>query len=401
MGMSEALILPEIERFLSAHWLAFSIAAAAVAVCAGLEFWWRRHSPADTNGNGITIGRAKAFDNRSLALRVERLSLGLETLKVVNQSVTEGLTAFQEQTSGETTQSLSLGVKDGGAKSEKETEAQKRGDKKEEKTDSSGAGDTTKADSKPKIGLAASDLLSDQLNLASQIFNLQLLYERSLSDRMIGDQSRLQTVLGFQVSITPPSGYEDCLAVAEVEVRLRPAGAAAAGAALPVPVSLVALMPQEKTYNAESISSSERSIGGSAVARVVTLGYSGKTGTRQLFVHRDSDTVAFEHQPNPATGAIVFGWEFRPVLGRRTVSAGTRQMMAVVAIPATDDGDPLDCILEVKTRSYWRRYNRKRQTSSPNWGWLPWKVDRSARLESAPQELNVPNTAKIQLDLLR
>jgi hypothetical protein len=400
MGMPLVWILPEIGRFLGAHWLAFSLAAAAVAVCAGLEFWWvRSHYPADTNGNGITIGRAKAFDNRSLALRVERLSAGLETLKVVNQSVAEGLTAFQEQTSSETTQSLSVGVKDGGAKNENETDAKKRGDK-EEKTDSSGAGDTTKADSKPKIGLAASDLLSDQLNLASQIFNLQLLYERSLSDRMIGEESRLQTVLGFQVSITPPSGYEDCVAVAEVEVRMKPAGAGAAGAASPpAPVSLVALMPQEKTYNAESISSSERSIGGSAVARVVTLGYRGKKGTRQLFVHRDSDTVAFEHQPKPETGATVFGWEFRPVLGRRTVSAGTRQMMAVIAIPATDDGAATDSILEVKTRSYWRRYNRKRQTSSPNWGWVPWKVDRSATLESATQELNVPNTAKIQLAL--
>src|SRR5262245_55826895 len=160
MGLPLVWILPEIGRFLGAHRLAFSL-AAAVAFCAALEFWWiRNRYPADTNGNGITIGRAKAFDNRSLALRVERLSAGLETLKVVNQSVTEGLIALQEQTSSETTQSLSVGVKDGVAKSEKEIEGKKRGDK--EKTDSSGAGDTTKADSKPKIGLAASDLLSDQ-----------------------------------------------------------------------------------------------------------------------------------------------------------------------------------------------------------------------------------------------
>lgn len=406
-------ILPELGRFLSAHWLALLVVAAAVAVCAGLEFWWiRSHYPADTNGNGITIGRAKAFDNRSLALRVERLSAGLETLKVVNQSVTEGLTAFQEQTSSERSQSLSIGVKNAGAKNEKETEAKTGGDKKE-KTDSSGTNDAGEADSKPKMGLAASDLLNDQLNLASQIFNLQLLYERSLSDRMIGQESRLQTVLGFQVSITPPSGYEDCIAVAEVEVRVKPdpaapANAAAApatnpvvtpaanAAAAPAAISVVALMPQEKSYNAESISTSERSIGGSAVARVVTLGYSGKKGTRQLFVHRDSDTVAFEHPPNPDTGATIFGWEFRPVLGRRTVSAETRQMMAVIAIPTADGGAAADSILEVKTRSYWRRYNRRSQTSSPNWGWLPWKVDRSALLESLPQDLNVPNTAKIQ-----
>ena len=94
--------------------------------------------------------------------------------------------------------------------------------------------------------------------------------------------------------------------------------------AIPPPISLVALMPQEKTYNAETVSASERSIGGSAVARVLTLNVSSKSGSRQLFIHRDADTVAFERQPDPAQGTIVFGWEFRPVLGRRTVSVGIR-----------------------------------------------------------------------------
>jgi hypothetical protein len=106
--------------------------------------------------------------------------------------------------------------------------------------------------------------------------------------------------------------------------------------------------------------------------------------------------VAFEREPDASQGTIVFGWEFRPVLGRRTVSAGTRQMLAVVAIPVADTDAINDSLLEVKTRSYWRKYNPKVQTSSPNWSWLPWRVDRSARRESQPQILPVPSTAGIQ-----
>jgi len=64
-----------------------------------------------------------------------------------------------------------------------------------------------------------------------------------------------------------------------------------------VPVSLVALIPQEKTYNAQTVSSSAQSIGGSAVASVLTLGFSSKGESRQLFIHRDSDTIAFERDP--------------------------------------------------------------------------------------------------------
>src|SRR5215813_9192911 len=56
-----------------------------------------------------------------------------------------------------------------------------------------------------------------------------------------------------------------------------PAAAVATGPipapAVVTPISLVALMPQERTYNAESLSSSERSIEGSAVAKVLSFGF--------------------------------------------------------------------------------------------------------------------------------
>jgi len=389
--------LTQVLAFVAAHWIALTVLVAVVIVlCVAEVRWVRDRRPADGVGNGITIGQPKAFDNRSLALRVERLSAGLETLKVINEGVTEHIGDIQGRTSTETKASFSVGVK--GSSGKAKSEAGNKAPAAASKQSAPAAADAPSADHKPSVGITAGDVLNDRLNLASQIFNLQLLYERSLSDRMIEDQSRLQTVLGFQISITPPSDYEDCAAITEVAVRMQGDGAHPA-----VPVSLVALMPQEKTYNAESISSSERSIEGSAVAKVLTMGFSGSKGTRQLFVHRDSDTVAFERAAREGSGllenAAVFGWEFRPVLGRRTVSAGTRQMLAVIAVPVADGRNPAESTLEICTRSYWRRYDRKRQTSAPHWSWIPWRVDRSATVTSAPTLLNIPNTSKTQATL--
>jgi len=268
-------------------------------------------------------------------------------------------------------------------------------------------------------------VLNDQLNLASQILNLETLYERSLSDRLFNKKPRLQTVLGFQISITPPRGCENSVAVVEIAVRMKsknadqhqrgevdpgsaPAAQAAANGHAPTGdndnrVSLVALIPHEKNYNAQTVSSSSNSIGGSAVASVLTLGLTSKGEHRQLFIHRDSDTIAFERDPrseptlftNDST-ATVFGWEFRPVLGRRTVSPGTRQMLAVIAMPAEDNESETEVTLEIAARSYWRRFDRKRQTTGSKLGFLVFNVDQSNKKDFPRQTLTVPNTARTQ-----
>jgi hypothetical protein len=383
-------------HFLAAQYQALLITVTVVAVALYL-FWQirriRKYGPKDITGNGITIGQAKAFDNRSLALRIERLSTSLEQLKVVNQSVTDSAAALQA--SSESNRSFTFDLKASQAKSAGDSSTRADTNGKADKSDSAPASSAAKPDSKPNVGLAAGDILSDQLNLASQIMNLEMLYERSLTDRLFNDQPRLQTVLGFQVSITPPAGFENCVAVAEVAVRVSGANN--------TPVSLVALIPQEKTYNSQTVSTNARSIGGSAVASVLTLGINRKGDTRQLFVHRDSDTIAFERDPRTAPNlfdgnhhATVFGWEFRPVLGRTTVSAGTRQMLAVIALPKEEQDIAAEVTLEVKTRSYWRRYKRNKQTSRGRWRLYPFHADGSKPCDSAVQILAIPNTAKIQ-----
>lgn len=388
MDMQEIL---EIIRFLAAQKaILFTIAGVAV-LYALIELWaWLAYGPRDTTGNGIVVGDAKAFDNRSLTLRIERLSSHLATLKVVNQNITDNLAKTQQQTSKQTTREVTVDAKLNPVK-EKADNAD-GGSKSTAKTTTESAESVTK----PSVELAASDVLNEQLNLASQILNLEMLYERSLTDRLLGDKTRLQTVLGFQVSITPPHGCENSVAIVEIGVRMR---------GNRQPVSLVALIPQEKTYNSQTFSTSTHSIGGSAVTNVLTLGVNRKGESRQLFIHRDSDTLAFERddQGEPSLfenspNERVFGWEFRPVLGRKSVAPGTRQMLAVIALPAEDRDDNVlfDTTLEVRTRSYWRRLNARRQTTGGKWGWLPLWIDRSRRVDSQSTYLTIPTTKQIQ-----
>jgi hypothetical protein len=248
--------------YIACHWVGLTVAAFVLAIALTLEIWWiLKKSPRDLTGNGIAIGQAKAFDSSSLTLRLQRLNAGLEALKVVNQNITENLSTVQERTSTASSSALSLKASpDSKDKDNKASDGKKDAENK------------TASDDKSSIGLGAGDALTNQLNLASQIFNLQTLYEGSLSDRMILNESRLQTVLGFQVSISPPVRYEDCVAIVEMSVRTRQVAAIAGNPAVAEePVSLVALMPQEKTYNAEATTSVERSLDSAAAAKVFSL----------------------------------------------------------------------------------------------------------------------------------
>src|SRR5262249_12371374 len=149
-------------HFALAHWLPLLAAAIIVIVLVLYLRRVRAHWPRDTVQNGIAIGLAKAFDNRSLALRIERLNAVLEALNVVTQNVTDTLSNIQEQTSRETTRSLSVEInarsgkeENGGKSKEKGTEAESS------QAASSATSSSEKAEPKPGVGLAASDVLSN------------------------------------------------------------------------------------------------------------------------------------------------------------------------------------------------------------------------------------------------
>lgn len=341
---------------------------------------------ADKTSNGISVGRPKLFDNRSLYIMLEQLNDQLQRLKTIDQEKLVQALAFQ-QGSEVTEVSRAFTVAGPGSPGVKITEKPDLAGKlavSEKTTDKSAvtpsalpAPDSLPPPTNtPSFGTAAQDLLSDQVSLTYQIFNVRMLLERALSDRLVGGEPRLQAVLGFQVSLDPPRVAKDHAAFVEITItsdRHRP--------------SLVALMPFEKTYNATALHNRTNAFGGSAVVKLITLGYTERRRGQVFYLYRDSDTLALEYpdraaEPNSAR----FGWEFRPVLGRRSVSPGIRQMFAVLALPTADrpypaaggeteasGNDPCKGAaplvdeggesLRVTVRTYWRRYDRRSLTT--------------------------------------
>jgi len=222
-----------------------------------------------------------------------------------------------------------------------------------------------------QFGESASDLLADQVNLTYQIFNLRMLLERSLTDRLLpnpggSDHPRLQAVVGFDVSLDPPKEAKDSVAIVEVTISED-------SEPNPKRVSLVALMPQEKTYNSAALNTHSNAFGGSAVARVVTVGFTQTRRGQVFYLFRDNDTLAFERMPNNPDDQtqLTFGWQFRPVLGRRSVAPGVRQMFAVLALPENDDpNNKSEFNLKVKVKTYWKHYDHGTLTTYYHEQWI-------------------------------
>ena len=306
--------------------------------------------------DGIAVGEPKLFDNRALTLMLENLQQALASvngLTVDQKSLKDSTELLQGYQQNDVSRSLDISTT--GAKNAAALPA---------------APASTVPPVGNKVGVSANDVLSDEVDLTYQIVNLQMVLDRAESDRYWsnGDDAgtRMQAVLGFQVSVNPPPKYKGCAAMVEITIST------ATGGGSPGDVSLVALMPQEKTYNAATLATHSNSFSGAAVVKIVTVGYSESHRGSNLYLYKDSDTVAFE-RPQDGTGADTFGWQFRPVLGRPSVDAGVRQMFAVVALPATDpytpdlpsgQASPAPPKLKVTAKTYWVKYDVKRRTAS-------------------------------------
>lgn len=338
-----------------------------------------RHSPPPTAPNGISVSRPKVFDNRTLTLMLESLSESLRNMQFVDQKALAAAFNFlQGSRTSEVVSNLSVStlpvpgfkqeaitntgnVSSGGAALPDTTKTTTTTNR-DVVTPQPPALDTlpTFSGFTPTYGENPSDLLSDQVNLSYQIFNLRMLLERSLTDRLLtGGEPRRQAVLGFNVTLDPPKTAQDSVAVVEITLSLPPG----TGDGL----SLVSLMPQEKTYNAAALSTKSHAFSGAAVAKIVQVGYSERRRGQTFYLYRDNDTVSYERMNSGNPDQIVFGWMFRPVLGRRSVSPGLRQLFAIAALPANDrmgasqGGQSVK--LRADVRTYWKKYDHDTMTS--------------------------------------
>ncbi len=330
--------------------------------------------PMESQVNGIGVSPPKVFDDRSLTIMSQQLSDQLRSVQVVDQTkLAASLGLLQGFQSKDTSQALTVSTPFSTTKQTFDANNTPTGTEKDTTIGGTGTPPVLpnlQADPSgfaPQYGSSAEDLLSDQVNLSYKLFNIRMLLERSLTDRLWASapaanpptsQPRLQAIIGFNVSVSPPRFAKGKAAVIMVELTPRKGSGSA---------SLVALMPQEKTYNSAALSKSASAFGGSAVIKVVTVGYNYQRRNETLYLFRDADTVSFEDRGTQNDGGTLrFGWEFRPVLGRKSVSPGMRQMFAVVAMPDgdgysthTDSGFPYS----VKVHTYWKSYDRNNLTT--------------------------------------
>jgi hypothetical protein len=229
------------------------------------------------------------------------------------------------------------------------------------------------------ISPSAVSLLADEISLRSQVSNLQMLLRGSLNDTLYSDHSfgearRLNGVLGFDISIMPTK--EQIYAVAVVEVTLvnnsiRPSQP---------PPHIVALMPEQNSYNVVGLVNTSSSIGLGAILGAFSAGMSGSSShqSMNLVVDRDiigqvllqpsikwrqsetSQTPEKKPQSDDGQRGATFAWQFRPVLGRKIVDPGIRHLFAVVSLPNPDEAQSTNGYYgTAHIRTYWRSYDAK------------------------------------------
>lgn len=315
--------------------------------------------------NGIAVGRAKLFDNRTLLLMLQQLDESLRTVQAINPpSIATAVGQLQGSQTSELLRSFqATGLPAGAEEQQVKTTVGPTGTNTESTQKTTTAAPSLSppqlpqaqpAPAEPKYGLAAQDLLTEQINLTYQVFNLRMLLERAMSDRLYNGEQRLNAVLGFEISINPQRRFRDAAAVVEVSLCVKNAAGCDAQAPGAEPISTVALMPQEKTYNMAVLDKRANAFSGALPAKVLTIGYSEQRRGETYFLYQDSDTFAFEKQPKTNMAGVTVGWQFRPVFDRRAVDPGLRQVFAVVALPhgVKDRRD-----VNIKVRTFWTKYD--------------------------------------------
>ena len=249
----------------------------------------------------------------------------------------------------------------------------------------------------PTFGSNGSDLLSDEVNLTYQLYNVRMLLDRSLTDRLhyvsTGAEPRLQAVVGFDIDLEPDKSAKDAVAIVDVTAEMPMPNATTCDTnAKP---SVVALMPEEGSHNAATLSQKAYAFGGAIAASVFSVGGAAQKRSQVFYLYRDMDTVSYQ-KPPWYSDSIGFGWQFRPVLGRHSVDPGMRHLIVVIGLPCSDLG-PNVPQLKMQVKTSWERYDAGSQTTSPKSHFWSHSLPGSATVEFNP--VKVPSSDFSQLHL--
>jgi hypothetical protein len=245
------------------------------------------------------------------------------------------------------------------------------------------------------FGSSPLDVLTQQVELNAQLMMYQAAFGGFASDNLLINHDgratgvRRQITVAIPVSVTPMGPYKG--AVAEVRIFLIPKAASSGN------LSVMNLLPGSNTYNVAKITTDTKQLSAGATIEAVSLGVTAGKQRSALFLAKDMDTVSLQFE-NPSvqrdpdlsrtfghrfrnllpTGAcstpggkgwadlkksltdsdldraIVFGWQFRPVLGDENVRSNPRLVMAQLALDGGEGGSP-----EAFVETRWREYDKK------------------------------------------
>jgi len=83
---------------------------------------------------------------------------------------------------------------------------------------------------------------------------------------------------------------------------------------------IVAMMPEQGSYNAATLTQKANYFGGALAAQVFSAGFAAQKRSQTFYPYRDIDTLAFQEPEMPSERAanpqsLYFGWQFGPVFG--------------------------------------------------------------------------------------
>lgn len=342
---------------------------------------WR--TPSSDEGS-ISVGRAEVFENADLQARLDQLRSQLAALNATDQtSLTAAMTNNQGVSNSQSGFSLKV-LSPGTATA----------------PDSGAAAATTPTAS--SAAQAPRTVLETQYQLSSQITGYSLLLSGSDFARYTTNgAAKDHIVVGFPISINAGLAHRD--QAAEVRIVYYPPNAAqfedpkrfanvgpsdhqtqsvcsekffspgdpnAPIACLEQEQSptIITLLPNDTGYNTANISSKSVNLGLGAVIGTVNVGASAGRGQQTQYIRAAQDTVGMEEsgphvcrsdaprselgvQCIPNSRGVAFRWQFRPVLGERTVRTLQRLLFVQLAIPYAHRPYPgYGGVVEVQTR---------------------------------------------------
>jgi hypothetical protein len=206
------------------------------------------------------------------------------------------------------------------------------------------------------------DLLGEQMQASYAIIGLRAMMSGAESDDYtpLGKPKRHVTY-GFPISVLTPKQYKG--ATAEVEISI----------CNPVSVlediapTVQLMLPQEKTYNVASMVSSSAALGvGAVIGGVVNVGGNFSWTHQTFYIVKQQDTISVlrDHPPKVSPCArgktpVTFAWQFRPVLGQKTIDPDPRMTYALLAFPPTDKQTPDALKTRIALRRCWRKFDVK------------------------------------------